>query len=643
MGRHSIPGPDDTPREPFPATPPPEEADQPSYPSYGPPPGDEELEADAFAPPPPSDETPSGRFAAGAWQGGHRSTEVKRRGVSIGVIVALVAVVAVVGAVILWRFIGDALSNRSDAAAATCSGSELPVAVVADPSISDTIAEFAERYNTSSGPIGDRCVRVGVRAADSDDVVNGFVGKWPEELGQRPALWIPASAVSTARLQAAAGSKIVTDSRSLASTPVVLAIKPQLKAALADQNWGMLPGLQTNPVSLDTKNMPGWGSLRLALPTVGDSDASYLAAEAVAAASAPPNTPATAGVGAVNTLIGGQPKLPDAKLSTAMDALLASGDPASSPVHAVVITEQQLFQRASKLSDAKNVVSSWLPPGPAAVADYPMASLAGDWLSEEQVTAASEFKKFLQKAEQQEELAKAGFRAGNATLPNSDVTSFSPLSGTLSIGDEAARVTVADAVTTPASGEAVTIMLDQSMPSQEGGNSRLANVIAALKSRLGALPPTAVVGLWTFDGVEGRTEVSTGPLSDQVSGQPRSAALTAALDKQYSSGGGAVSFTTLRMIYDGAVANFRPGMKNSVLVITAGPHTDQSMDGADLRDYVQEAFDPARPVAINVIDFGADSDRTAWESAAQLSGGSYQNLPTSDSPELTTAVAKFLG
>ena len=96
------------------------------------------------------------------------------------------------------------------------------------------------------------------------------------------------------------------------------------------------------------------------------------------------------------------------------------------------------------------------------------------------------------------------------------------------------------------------------------------NVVAALKDKLGTLPPNAVVGLWTFDGVEGRSEVPTGPLSDQLNGQPRSAALTAVLDKQFASNGGAVSFTTLKMIYDGAVAGYRPGMNNSVLVITAG-------------------------------------------------------------------------
>jgi len=641
MGRHSIPGPDDTPREPFPATPPPEQPARTPYPAYVPLEG--ELASETADSPAPDYEHSGGHFADGSWQGGHRSTETKRRGVSIGVIVALVAIVAFVSVFILWRFFGGMLSNRSGAAAATCSGSDVPVAVVADPSIADKIEGLANRYNKSARPIGDRCVKLGVKPADSGDVINGFVGNWPSQLGARPALWIPASSVSTSRLQAAAGSKIITDSRSLVSSPVLLAIKPQLKPALAEQNWGTLPALQTNPVSLDAKNMPGWGSLRLALPTADDSDATYLAAEAVAAASAPPNAPVTAGVGAVNTLIGAQPKLPNPSLSTAMDALLAGGDPAASPVHAVAITEQQIYQRSAKVSDAKNVVSSWLPPGPAAVADYPMASLSGAWLSEEQVTAASEFKKFLQKPDQQAELAKAGFRAGSAALPKSDVTSFSPLSNTLSVGDDTARVTLADAVTAPASGEAVTIMLDQSLTTQDGGKSRLANVVAALKGKLGALPPNAVVGLWTFDGVAGRSEVATGPLSDQLNGQPRSAALTAALDKQFASNGGAVSFTTLKIIYDGAVANYRPGMKNSVLVITGGPHTDQSMDGPGLQDYVRKAFDPARPVAINVIDFGSDPDRAAWESVAQTSGGGYQNLSQSDSPDLATAVATFLG
>ena len=175
-------------------------------------------------------------------------------------------------------------------------------------------------------------------------------------------------------------------------------------------------------------------------------------------------------------------------------------------------------------------------------------------------------------------------------------------------------------------------MLDQSMPTDEGGKSRLANVVAALNARLQALPPSSAVGLWTFDGTDGRSEVSTGPLSDPVNGQPRSAALTSALNSQTASGGGAVSFTTLRLVYTDVMANFRQGQNNSILVITAGPHTDQSLDGPGLQQYIRGAFDQARPVAVNVIDFGNDSDRATWEAVAQASGGTYQNLGSSARP-----------
>ncbi len=609
------------------------------YPDFG-------LRRAGSAPPPPTGRSGpqhSGEWDGGEWTGSHRAVTAGRRGVSIGVIAALVTVVVVVAGVILWRFFGDALSSRSDVAAARCVDGEVAVAVVADPSVSDQIQTLADNYNRTAAPVGDRCVKVGVKPADSDQVVNGFIGTWPAELGAQPALWIPASSVSEARLESTAGAQTVSDSRSLVTSPVLLAIRPQLKDALAQQNWGTLPSLQSNPSALDGLNLPGWGGLRLALPLSGDSDASYLAAEAVAAAAAPAGAPPNAGAGAVNTLMAGQPKLADNKASTAMDALLGADDPADAPVHAVATTEQQLFQRGSSLQDAKNVLASWLPPGPTAIADYPTVLLSGKWLSQEQVSAASEFARFMRKPDQLAELAKAGFRTDGGDMPTSDVTSFAPVGAPLSVGDASMRATLANTLTAPVGAPAVTIMLDQSMPGDEGGKSRLANVAAALNARLRALPPNSAIGLWTFDGVEGRSEVSTGPLSDQVDGKPRSDALSAELDSQSPSGGGAVSFTTLRLVYDQTKTNYRDGQSNSVLVITAGPHTDQSLGGPGLEQFIRGAFDPARPVAVNVIDFGSDSDRATWEAVAEATGGSYQNLASSTGSELTSAVATMLG
>ncbi len=592
-------------------------------------------EPSAAPPPPPS----GGHRGLGDWRGGHRS-DAGPRGVSIGVIAALVTVVVVVAGVIVWRFFGDALSNRSHSAA-RCTGDKQMVAVIADPSIADHVQQFAERYNGSGGQVGDHCVAVSVKSARSDAVVDGF-GNWPAGLGQRPALWIPASSVSAAQLTAAAGKQTITDSRSLVTSPVVLAVRPELQRALGDQKWSTLPGLQTKPDALAALKLPTWGSLRLALPLGGNSDAAVLAGEAVAAGSAPPGAPPTDGSGAVRALINGQPKLADNSLAEAMNALVRPGDPATAPVHAVVTTEQQLFQRGESLHDAASTLSSWLPPGPAAVADYPTVLLKGSWLSQDQVTAASAFAQFMHKPNQLAELAKAGFRVEGVKPPSSEVTSFAALPSTLSVGDDAMRATLANLVTTPSSGPAAVIMLEQSMMTDEGGKTRLANVVDALDNRIKALPPNSVLGLWTFDGKAGRSEVPAGPLADNVNGQPRSAALTTALDKQRASSGGAVSFTTLRLIYKDMLTNYHAGQTNSVLVITAGPHTDQTLGGQGLQDFIKDSADPAKPVAVNIIDFGADSDRQTWEAVAKLSGGSYQNLATSASPELATAVTNFL-
>lgn len=586
------------------------------------------------------DEPRGGRRNLDRWRR-HRN-ESARRGVSVGVIAALVTVIVLVGAVILWRFFGNSLSHRSAVAAGACAEGELTVAVVADPSIADHVQGFADRFNKTAKPVGDRCVSVHVKPVDSDAVVSGFIGDWPAQLGQRPALWIPGSSISAARLQASAGAETVSDSRSLVTSPVLLAVRPELKPALQQQSWASLPELQTDPDGLGRLGLPGWGQLRMALPIGGNGDAAFLAGEAVAAGAAPKDAPATDGTGAVHRLAGAQPQLADSSLAEAMNVLLRQGVPAAAPVHAVVTTEQQLFTRGQSLSDPASTLGSWLPPGPVPVADYPTVLLAGSWLSQEQVSAASEFARFARKPDQLAELAKAGFRVEGVAPPDSDVTGFPAVTDTLSVGDDAMRATLANALTTLPGSSAVTIMLDESMTTDEGGKTRLAHVIAALDQRIKALPPHSAVGLWAFDGVEGRNVVATGPLDEPANGGTRAETLVAALDGLSSTSGGAVSFTTLRLVYNQALANYRAGQSNSVLVITAGPHTDRTLDGPGLQEFIRANTDPERPVAVNVIDFGADADRATWQAVAQLSGGSYQNLRGANSPELTGALNTLL-
>jgi Bacterial extracellular solute-binding protein len=623
MGRHSIPDPEDIPQH---------SEDDGTAAEFDP-----YLAEPTEAPPPDGSEpvpAATRRSASGEWTGSHRIVQPHRRGVSPVVIAALTAVVVLVGGVILWRFFGDALSRRSDVGAARCLEGEAKVAVLADPAIADTIGALATRFNETAGPVGDHCVAVSVAATDSDGVVAGLTGTWPESLGDKPALWIPGSSVATARLQATAGPTIVSTSRSLATSPVLLAVRPALKDALAEQNWSTLPALQSNPAGLDGLNLAGWGPLRLVLPKAGNSDAAYLAAEAVAAAAAPQGAPVIAGVGAVNTLVANAPALGGDSLDEAMGALLDNGDPAVAPVHAVVLTEQELFTRAAGLPNATDAVAGWLPPGPAAVADFPAVLLAGDWVDEAQTSAASEFERFLHEPDQLAKFAEVGFRVDGASPPSGPVTEFAPLPATLVVGDDGARMALANALSVPAGAQSTVIMLDRSL--------NLPPVVAALKARIGALGPTAAVGLTTFDGAAGTTVVNTGPLSDPVDGQFRSQALSQALDGVQPSGGGAVSFTTLRNVFAGAQTNYRPGQSNAVLVITSGPHTDQTLGSEGLQQLIRSGADPARPVAVNVINVGPDPDRATWESVAQISGGSYQNVPAPDAPEFITALNTLL-
>ena len=60
------------------------------------------------------------------------------------------------------------------------------------------------------------------------------------------------------------------------------------------------------------------------------------------------------------------------------------------------------------------------------------------------------------------------------------------------------------------------------------------------------------------------------------------------------------------------------------------------------RDFIRQNVTQGKPVAVNVIDFGDDPDRATWEAVAQLTGGDYQNLSSSATPDLTSTLATML-
>ena len=124
----------------------------------------------------------SGESAGEADSGRRRRADGGRRGVSVGVIVALIAVVVLVGGVILWRFFGDALARRSTDAAQQCLQGTATIAVVADPSIAANVTTFAEHTPFQGLLMPKRIVRRGHPAGKLEVTLDAV------ELGRVPAM-----------------------------------------------------------------------------------------------------------------------------------------------------------------------------------------------------------------------------------------------------------------------------------------------------------------------------------------------------------------------------------------------------------------------------------------------------------------------
>ena len=179
-----------------------------------------------------------------------------------------------------------------------------------------------------------------------------------------------------------------------------------------------LPSLQTNPSALDGLDLPGWGSLRLALPLQRRQRCVISGRRG--------------GGGGVGT--GGRPAERRGRRGEHVDGrrnpswpttrrrprwTRCSAPPIPPPRRCTPSSPPSSSSSSGppRCRTRRSVVASWLPPGPTAMADYPTVLLSGNWLSQEQVTAASEFARFMRKPEQLAELAKAGFRTEGGTPP----------------------------------------------------------------------------------------------------------------------------------------------------------------------------------------------------------------------------------
>ena len=216
------------------------------------------------------------------------------------------------------------------------------------------------------------------------------------------------------------------------TSPVVLATSAELGGTIDGKiDWGQVPTLQQRDGSLRDFDLSDWGSLRMAMPLGAQSDASSLAAQAVAmrvmrTSSSLTNDDASSSrvSSSVAAMLEGAPQSPDGTPVGAATVMRDADDARTSPIHAVPITEQQLYKLTREDSTAR--LAEIVPTGPTPLADYPIIRLSGDQVPPVASAAVAEFFSFAQDQKHLSLLTSQGFR-GNAPLPPATKTVSFPI------------------------------------------------------------------------------------------------------------------------------------------------------------------------------------------------------------------------
>ncbi|MGV9825481.1 hypothetical protein [Gordonia sp. NPDC003429] len=358
---------------------------------------------------------------------------IRGRGVSRSLVFAMLAVVLVAAVIVAWQQLGDHLDREADEAAGTCVEGRETVSVIADPDLVSGLTAIAKEYAETNPVVRDHCVTIAVRAGDAKVTLDGLAGTWDTaSMGAYPAAWIPQSSVWSAELETVKPNSLEGQPQSLVTTPVVLATSPDLGKKFDDTiDWGQLPLLQQRDNSLSEFGLDDWGSIRMAMPVGAQSDASALAAQAVAM-----RVTRTTGVltaddadsprvaSSVAAMTSGAPASPDGSPGGAATTIRDATDPSTAAIHAVPITEQKLYQLTRTDTTAR--LAEVIPSGPTPIADYPVIRLAGEQVPAVAADAVAEFLTFASDDKHLRVLTEQGFR-GDADLPKPTPTVTFPL------------------------------------------------------------------------------------------------------------------------------------------------------------------------------------------------------------------------
>jgi hypothetical protein len=448
-----------------------------------------------------------------------------------------------------------------------------------------------------------------------------------------PDIWIPDSSTWLMRIKSEASGFVPTDGKSIAMSPVVVA----MPAPTAEQafhwpdrklTWKDLLTLMTKSNTVrtgivdPTKDAAGLAGL-LALGQAAGTSAQGQAAK----------------VGALRALAAGTSALRDdllQKFPHSQDA----NDVASS-LSAAPLSEEDVIEYNAEKPPIP-LAALYLDPAPPAL-DYPFAVMPEVDLTHQ--SAATGLREALQQAAFKNTLASVGLRSPDGTvgsgfakpigaaIPTAAATTApaATAGGAASAGLDAGAISQAlgawAAITLP--GRVLAVfdvsgsMLDK-VPTA-GNADRAAVTRAAASQGLALFDDKWAVGVWLFSTnlVGKRPWKELVPISPLTSSRTKLQASIAQIKPV--SGGGTGLYDTALAAYQNVQKSWQPGVVNTVLLFTDGQDSNEGITRAALVAKLKKLNDPERPIRMIIVGIGNEVDRNELEAItnATSSGGVF--------------------
>ncbi len=524
-----------------------------------------------------------------------------------------------------------------------------------------------DRVEAPSG----RCIHVRPQVKASGEAARLLAEGWDESAdGPRPVIWSPAAsswgAVLNQRLADAGKPPMASsEAQPFMLTPLVIAMPEPMAQALGwpERSIGFadIAALATDPQGWAAHGHPEWGPFRLGKtnPNFSTSGLSALIAQTSAAAGKTaglsPEDLSNPAVVEFNRQIESSVVHYGDITMTFLNNWFRADRRGTALTYASAVAVEEKSVIDYNLGNPDGVLQPGEEPRPPRTklvaiypsegtlfSDNPFYVLDAEWVSEDERAAAAAFEEFVQRAENQRQVLRYGFRPGNPEVAvgepitrENGVDPDQPQT-LLEVPSPSVMVGLLDQWAQNRKSARVLLVLDVSGsmgdPAGSGFETKLDLAKQAVIEALGDFKADDEVGLRIFSTQlgpgEDETFVDLQPLAPIGPNRERLAQSI----RNLTPVAGTPLFDVARQSFASMVDDYDPARINAVILLTDGMNDDgdTSDDSRQLKDLVESVRaaaqgEQATPVRMFTIGYGSDADTSALGSIAEASNAAAYN------------------